>query len=189
LENQSNYSSDPQLSRLIRWKVRRLCRNWNLPRTEADILEHDVGVHHELATEAYDQTQGARSTFDDRVIEHYLNSYLRHRFAAKRDPRREECSLNERARDASGRCVERHELIEEAAVDPQRIHDLCRDLEALRACLPSEHHRRFLDLKARGGTINSIAIELSLTRPRTVLIEIEVRDVAIEIGLDGYLGS
>lgn len=173
---------------LIQWKVRRLCRRWRLPRTEAEIIEHDLGVHLTLTRKEHDSAQASLSTFVDRISTRWLNSYLRHRFAAKRSPRREERSIDERVRDGSGRLVECHELIVEASVDGQQDHDLRRDLEALRERLPSDHHRQFLDAKARGGTTNSIANELGISRPRVEVIEVEVREVAIRIGLGEYLG-
>jgi len=172
---------------LIKWKVGRLCRRWRLPNTEAKVIEHDLGVHLELKRAEYDAAQASLATFVDRISTRWLNSYLRQRFAEKRSPRREECSLDERVRDGSGRIVVRHEIIEEASFDPQRGHDLRRDLETLRAQLPSDDHRHYLDAKSRGGTTNSIAIELGVCRPRIELIEWEVRAVAIKIGLRGYL--
>jgi len=186
MASQHDASEQPERD-LIRRKVARLCRRWRLPKSEIAVIEHDLGVHLRLQRDEYDAAQASLATFIDRISTHWLNSYLRHRFAAKRDPRREECSLDELVRDAAGKAAARHELLEEASTDSQLIHDLRRDLATLRDLLPSDAHRRYLDAKARGGTTNSIAIELGVCRPRVEVIELEVREVAITIGLGEYL--
>ena len=178
---------EEQVEGLVRKKVRSFGRRSRLSRSDLSELGSDLFTHVRLRLSRFDATQASLATFVDRISTRWLNSYLRHRFAAKRSPRREECSLDERVRDGSDRLVERHEIIVEASIDLQRVHDLRRDLEALRAHLPSDHHRHFLDAKSRGGTTNSIAIELGICRPRVEVIELEVREVALRIGLDGYL--
>jgi len=173
---------------LVRAKVARFRLRARLSRSDVIEVRSDLGTHIKLRLEKYSVAKGAVTTYVDRIATRWLISNLiRHRLAAKRDPRREEYSLDECVRDSRGRLIARHEIIEEASVDDQRVHDLRRDFEALRAHLPTDHHRHFLDAKSRGGTTNSIANELGICRPRVDVIEIEVRDVAIKIGLRGYL--
>jgi len=179
---------EPWIKDLVRAKVARFRSRARLSRSDVIEVRTDLGTHIKLRLEKYSVAKGAVTTYVDRIATRWLISHLiRHRLAAKRDPRREEFSFNEQVRDSSGRWVERHEITLEASVDDQRIHDLRRDLETLRARLPSDQHRHFFDAKARGGTTHSIAIELDVCRPRVEVIEREVRAVALEIGLDGYL--
>lgn len=173
--------------RLIKFKVRRICRQRGFSKSDEEVIEHDLRTHLELRMARYDPSRGQVTTFIDRVVERWLISYLRHRFADKRDPRREECSLNETVLDADGRVVDRHETTPEAASTRQRLHDLERDVADLRECLPTELHRQALDALGRGTTVNAIAGELGISRRAAKRLFDDIRQAGEDAGLRAYL--
>ena len=181
-----NHSRMEAAESLIRTKARRLCRRPGFTTSDEGDIEQELWTHLVEQEPKFDATRDWRK-FVSFIADKRCSSIRRDRFAEKRDPRREEFSLDEWVRDSDGEFVARHELVKEASSDPQCLHDLRRDLVALRDYLPSDQHRRYLDAKARGGTTNSIAIEIGLPRPRVAKIEIEVREEAIRIGLGEYL--
>jgi hypothetical protein len=125
-------SIDPEhheyASRLIRFKVHRICRRRGIPKSDEEVIEHDLWAHLALRMARYDPSRGQITTFIDRIVERWIISYLRHRFADKRDPRREECSLNEPLLDANDREIDWHETTLEEASTHQRLQELERDM-------------------------------------------------------------
>lgn len=181
-----NHSRMEAAESLIRTKAKRLCRRPGFTTSDEGDIEQVLWTHLVEQEPRFDPTRDWM-TYVSFISDKRCSSIRRDRFAEKRDPRREEFSLDAWVRDSDGEFVARHEMVEEASVDPQHHLDLRRDLATLRTLLPSDDHLRYLDAKARGGTTNSIAIEIDLPRPRVATIEIEVREVAIRIGLGEYL--
>lgn len=182
-------SIDPEhheyASRLIRFKVHRICRRRGIPKSDEEVIEHDLWTHLALRMARYDPSRGQITTFIDRVVERWIISYLRHRFADKRDPRREECSLNEPVLDADDREVDRHETTPEAASTRQRLQELERDMAQVLAHLPDDLRAVALGLAA--GTPNSVGNELNISRRAMTKIIDELRENFRDAGLDQYL--
>lgn len=172
-------------SRLIRFKVQQTCQRRGISKSEEEVLEHDLRTHLALRMARYDPSRGKVTTFIDRVIERWLISYLRHRFADKRDPRREECGLNEPVLDADGRVVPRHETTPEAASDPVRLRDLERDVAHVVAHLPDD--LRAIALALAFGTQNSVGPELGFSRRATTNAIDQLREIFRDAGLGEYL--
>lgn len=174
-------------SRLIKFKARQLCRRPGFSRSDQEGIEQDLRTHLDQRMASYNPARAQRNTFIDRVIERWIISLLRYRFAEKRDPRREECSLNDPVLDADGRVVARHETTPEAGRTWQRLHDLEQDVADLRERLPSDGHRQFMDALARGTTINAIAGELGISRRAAAKYFAELRQFFDDAGLRDYL--
>ncbi len=182
-------SIDPEhneyASRLIKFKVRRICRRRGLSRSDEEVIEHDLRTHLELRMARYDPSRGQVTTFIDRVVERWLISYLRHRFADKRDPRREECSLDDEVLDADGREVARHETTPEAANDPNLLRDRERDVAHVIAHVPDD--LRAVALGLAFGTPNSVCAELGISRRAMAKAVDQLREIFRDAGLDQYL--
>lgn len=182
-------SIDPEhheyASRLIRFKVHRICRRRGIPKSDEEVIEHDLWTHLSLRMARYDPSRGQITTFIDRVVERWIISYLRHRFADKRDPRREECSLDDEVLDADGRVVPRHETTLEAASDPGRLRDLERDMAQILAQLPDD--LRPIALALAFSTPNSVCAELGISRRAMAKAVERLREIFRDAGLDEYL--
>lgn len=180
--NASSYAA-----RLIRFKARQLCRRPGFTPSDREDIEQALRADLLERLPRFDASKAGLNTFIARVIERKTISIVRHRFAEKRSPEREECSLNDEVRDGDGRLVDRHQTTPEAASVWQRLHDLTRDVSDLRERLESDLHRRVMDALGRGGTINSVANELGIPRRAVERCMAELREVFEDAGLREYL--
>lgn len=171
--------------RLIRFKVGRICRQRGFAKSDEEVIEHDLRTHLELQMARYDPSRGQVTTFIDRVVARWIISYLRRHFADKRDPRREECSLNEVVLDADGREVERHETTPEAASDAGRLLDLQRDMASVLSGLSDDLRAAALGLAA--GTPHGVGMELGMSRRDMPKIMDQLREIFRDVELDKYL--
>lgn len=172
---------------LIRYKARMLSRKRAFARNDREDLEHDLWVDLLKRLPKYDPSKATLNTFIARVVERKVVSLIRYHLAEKRAVAREEASLNELVRDCDGRTVERHETTREGATAWQRLHELQRDIADLREHLPSEVHRLVMDALSRGGTINSIAAELGISRRQAERHVAEIRQIFEDASLRDYL--
>ncbi|MBX3385994.1 MAG: hypothetical protein KF768_05435 [Phycisphaeraceae bacterium] len=172
---------------LIARKARRLCRRRGMSLSDIEDIEQELRIHVELRLARWDSEKACQRTFIDRIIRRRLVSIIRYRFAEKRTPEREDCSLNDPVLDESGRMVDRHQTTPEAASTRQRLQDLARDLADLRERLPSETHRRFMDALGRGGSVNSIGAELGLSRRAAARHFADLQRLFEDAGLRVYL--
>lgn len=174
-------------ARLIRFKARQLCRRPGFTPSDREDIEQELRADLLGRLPRFDASKAGLNTFIARVIERKTISIVRHRLAEKRTPDREECSLNDEVRDGDGRLVDRHQATPEAASTWQRLHDLTRDVSDLRERLDSELHRRVMDALGRGGTINSVANDLGISRRAVQRCIAELREAFKDAGLREYL--
>jgi len=179
--------NDRYAARLIRFKARILSRRRAFTRDDREDIEQDLWLDLLERLPQYDPTKASLNTFIARVVERRVVSLIRHRSAEKRSLDREECSLNDPVRDSDGRLVERHQTTPEASSTWQRLHDLERDVADLREWLPSEIHRLIVDALGRGGTENSIAQELGISRRAVKGHMAELRRIFEDADLRDYL--
>jgi len=174
-------------ARLIRFKARQLCRRPGFTPSDWADIEQEFRLDLLERLPRFDVGKAQLNTFIARVIERKAASVVRHRTAEKRAPEREECSLNDEVRDADGRLVDRHQTTPEAASTWQRLHDLTRDVSDVRERLDSELQRRVMDALGRGGTVNSVANDLGITRRAVERCIADLREVFEDAGLREYL--
>lgn len=172
---------------LIARKSHRVCRRRGMSVSDVEDIEQALRFHVAQNIADHDPAKACIRTFLDRLIQRRLVSILRHRYAARRSPKREECSLNEFIRDEGGRLSERHESVAAMESTEQRLRDLTRDIADLRERLPSDAHRQFLDALARGGTVNSIGPELGLSRRAAARCFEDLRRAFEDAGLRVYV--
>lgn len=173
--------------KLITFKARQLSRRSGFSRTDRDDLEQELWLDLVGRLPRYDPNKAALNTFIARIVERKVVSILRYRLAEMRSPTREEASLNDSVLDCDGRVVERHQTTAEAASTWQRLHDLERDVADVRERLASKEARAVVDALGRGGTINSIAGELGLSRRAVERHVAEARQAFEDAGLRRYL--
>lgn len=174
-------------AQLIRYKAGVLSRHPALASLDrGDISQILITVLIERLP-SYDPTRARLNTFIARVVDGACISLIRYHTAKMRTREREECSLNDPVLDADGRVVDRHQTTPEATRASQRLHDLERDVAELRAKLPTDLLRDILDLLGRGGTVNSISIDLGIPRPKVKQQIAELRRYFEDGGLREYL--
>lgn len=183
--NQTGNSNDT--ARLIREKMRQICRRSGIPRGDRQVVVHDLGTHLVLQLVRFDPDRAQLNTYIDRIAERWFVSYLRHRFAEKRDPRREECSLNDPVLDVDGRPVERHEVIVADSDVSQRLHELEYDMAGVLGRLSDLHRAVARAILAGFESTNSLAIEFGVSRPVIDRIKAELRQAFEDGGLREYL--
>lgn len=169
---------------LIRAKAKRICRRRGFTSSDQSDIEKDLWTHLVAKEPKFDPSR-SWETFVSYILDKKCSSIRRERFAARRSPLREECSLDDVALDCDGRAVPRHQIIAETSSVPQRLRDLERDVAEVLAPL-SDLHRAI----AQGfvtGTINSIANELGIPRSAVERHIEEIREVFEDAGLREYL--
>ena len=80
---------------LIKHKARTLCRLGVFSNSDYEDIVQELWLHLLEREDRYDASRASFETFANRVIKNKVRSIIRHRTAAKRNPDREEASLNE----------------------------------------------------------------------------------------------
>lgn len=187
MDDRSHRGINQYAAQLIGYKARQLCRRPGFTPSDRADIEQELRADLLERLPQYDPSKARLNTFVSRIIEHKVISIVRFRFAEKRSPVREECSLNDEVRDGDGRLVDRHQTTTEAASVCLRLQDLTRDVSDLRETLESDLHRRVMDALGRGGTVNSVANELGISRRSAQRCMDDLREVFEDAGLRVYL--
>lgn len=172
-------------ARLIKFKARQLCHRTGFTLSDQGDIQQTLWLDLIARLPRFDPKKAQLNTFIARVVERKVISIIRHRFAEKRSPEREECSLNDSVLDCDSRTVDRHQLIAEASSVPQRLRELERDVAEVLARLSNLH--RTIALGLVRGTINSVAIELGIPRSAVERHIDELREIFDDAGLHEYL--
>ena len=104
---------DAYAAKIIRWKARQLAGRAGFSEADREDLEQEMVLDLLQRLPQYDPKRAQRNTFMARVVEHKAASLIRFKRAAKRDARREACSLDEDVRDGEGRTVERRQTVDQ----------------------------------------------------------------------------
>lgn len=181
-----------RLDRFERWliheKAKRLIGKARLRKADLEDIEQDLALDVLERLRSFDARRASRHTFVVMVVEHGVAAILERRTAAKRDPRREGCSLNDAVRDDEGKAVERAYTLEaRRGCLSEEARDLAADVRAVLNGLPPELRRLALARQTKSWA--EIAEERGV--PRTTLYgEIRRLRAAFErAGLDRYLGE
>lgn len=187
MDDRSHTGLNGYASGLIKFKAQQLSRRSGFSRTDRADLEQALRTDLLDRLPRYNPGKASLNTFIARVVDRKVASILRYHFAEKRSPARNEASLNDPVLDCDGRVVERHQTTPEAAGAYERALDLRSDLAWVRAQLPTDMHRAIMDACGRGGTVNSIAVELGLSRPTVERRLADLRRISEDAGLRDYL--
>lgn len=181
------YSGIPSYAAgIIRHKASRLCRRPGFSSDERHDLEHDLIAHLRERLPQFDPARAQLNTFVARVIDRKVVSMIRHRLAGKRSPFREMGSLSDMVQDGDGRTVERHQVMPDRAGPAEHQRDLQHDIGEVLAGLP----RSLRDVAVALGndiTINTISIQLNISRRAVVSRIAELRRHFEDAGLRDYL--
>ena len=96
---------DPLIQQLIRHKARRLTGRARLSPEDVEDIAQDFRVELLQNLPAFDPNKGSMGAFLKTLIDHFFANWLRHRFAAKRNPQRV-VSLNMLIRNDEGLLIE-----------------------------------------------------------------------------------
>jgi RNA polymerase sigma factor (sigma-70 family) len=77
---------DPQISELIRHKVKRLVGNYGFRRDDVEDLQQELTMHVVKALKRYDATRASVHTYADRIVSSKIASIVAKATAQKRDP-------------------------------------------------------------------------------------------------------
>jgi len=187
MDDRSDIGTNEYAARLIKFKARQLSRRSGFSRTDRGDLEQDLWTDLIDRLPRYNPDKASLNTFIARVVERKVVTIIRYHLAQMRSPGRNEGSLNNPALDCDGRVVERHQTTPEAAGTWQRLHDLRRDLAEVRSHLPSSVFSSIMDAIGLGGTINSIAGELGISRRAAERHVAELRRIFEDAELRDYL--
>ncbi len=173
---------------LIHEKARRLIGRAGLRNADLEDLKQDLALDVLERLRSFDPRRSKRHTFVAMVVEHGVAAILERRTAAKRDPRREGCSLNDPVCDEEGKAVERSDTLEaQRGWVSEDVRDLAADVRAVLNGLPPE--LRCLALGRQTKSWAEIAEERGV--PRTTLYADirRLRTAFKRAGLDRYLGK
>lgn len=85
---------DGYVHQLIKHKARSLCRLGVFGKSDYEDIVQELWLHLLEREAQYDASRASFETFANRVLTNKVRSIIRHRTAAKRNPNREEASLN-----------------------------------------------------------------------------------------------
>jgi len=182
--------------RHIRHRARQLARTEGFAAQDIEDIRQDLIVDLLERLPKFDPAKATCNTFVARIIDRKVATLIRDRSCEKRDPRREECSLNECIDDGEGGSVEHIQTIaaEEAdrwlgrqARPDQETVELALDVEAVINRLP-DNLRRLCEL-LKTGSIADAARAMGV--PRTTLNDHvkKLREVFEAAGLRDYLAG
>jgi len=138
-----------QLTRFESWlihrKARQLIGEYGLTPSDLPDLEQDLAADLLRRLKDFDPRRAQRQTFAARVIEHAVAAIIEHRSAARRDWRRESCSLNESLEDEDGRALARYATVDAETGRPEpsspERQDLAIEVRQAMARLPERLRR------------------------------------------------
>lgn len=180
-----------QLTRFESWlihrKARQLIGEYGLTPSDLPDLEQDLAVDLLRRLKDFDPARAQRQTFAAQVIEHAVATIIEHRSAARRDWRREGCSLNE-SLEEDGRALARYATVDAETGRPEpsspERQDLAIEVRQVVAHLPERLRRLAQCLTTR--TPYEAIQELGV--PRTTLYRdlAALRQALREAGLEDY---
>ncbi|MCC6425922.1 MAG: sigma-70 family RNA polymerase sigma factor [Phycisphaerales bacterium] len=172
---------------IIRAKAQQVCCWQGFRRRDLDDIIQEFWMHVLRRSTKFNPTRTKWETFVSVILDNLCISLLRHRRAAKRSSKREECSLNEPVRDADGRIVDRHQTTPEisSARTPNGGQDLQWDLQEFLALLPDE--LRATAIWLAHCTANSTCHSTGMSRRAIQRQALELREFLEDAGLRDYL--
>jgi len=176
---------DPYAARLIRIKARQLIGKAGFTRSDLEDIEQELTLDLLERLPRYDPARASRRTFIARIIDHKVARLLEYRCAARRDPRRMECSLHAPVTGEGGDTAELWATMEGVNPRPTRASDLAMDLETVLNGLPPRIRR--ICAYSPDWTAQEIADELGVSRRTVQRWKREIRRRCEDGGLGDYL--
>jgi len=184
---------DAYVNDLIHHKARQVAQQSGFNKSDVEDIEQDLRLELLDRCASFDASRASFHTFAARVVDGKIAKLIRHRNAAPRDPRREQCSLQDEIVDGDGRVVNRSETISPAddyrrpsaeMPEHERVGLRC-DLESLMAS-QTPRQRRLCQLLRTMRLADAARI---LRVPRTTLHDdiLKIRQRFEAAGLREYL--
>lgn len=185
MANSMQQPFDPETSRLIKNKARKLSRKRGFTASDCDDIEQELAMHLLKQRAQFNPDQGNESEWVSFILDKRCICMWRHRHAQSRTPKREEGSLNDSTPNGDGKPVERHEAIADAAVEFARLIDLQSDLAVLRPRLSEDAWLLVMGLG--NDNLSTIAREQGWDRAAMTRHMRELRRVCEDSALRDYL--
>ena len=171
----------------INKKAKQLIGKAGFTRGNLNDLRQDLKLDLLQRRDQFDPQRTKWNTFVAMVVVRHIATILEHCAAARRDCRREQCSLNASMFDHEGKVVERHETLDadgRGHSEPPP-HDLVADVHAVMAGLPPRLHTLCVFLQTK--TMAQAARDLGVPR-NTLYRDLKRLRAAFEqAGLGDYL--
>lgn len=182
-------------AKLINRRAAQLAKVEGFNESDREDIEQDLALEVFRRIQDYDPERGKYESFIARIIDHAAYAMIGRRRAAKRDPAREECSLNEMIRDGDGFLVERAETMDHdtyagrtGSPPEQELQDLRLDLQEVLGSLPPKL-RRICDLLAEGRNLPEIARLTGIPQRTIYRARDKIREHFERAGLSDYVGE
>jgi RNA polymerase sigma-70 factor, ECF subfamily len=172
---------------LVHHKAWQLVRTCGFTASDVQDIAQDLALDLLERLKTFDPGRANRHTFAAMVVKHRIAAIIERRSAAKRDRRREACSLNDSVSDYNGKTVQRHETLncDLSGRGSGKPSDLTVDIHAAIAGLPLQLQALCVHLQTK--TIAQVARELGIPR-MTLYGDIKRLKAAFEqAGLGDYL--
>jgi len=189
-------SIDDYALRHIRHRARQLARTEGFTAQDIEDIQQDLIMDLLERLSKFDATKATCNMFVTSIIDRKVAAFIRDRNCKKRNPRREECSLNECIDDGEGGSIERIQTIAADETDrwlgrqarsDQETAELALDVEEVLKRLPDNLRRLCEFLKT--GSIADAARAMGV--PRTTLHDHvkQLREVFEAAGMRDYLAN
>ncbi len=179
------YRNDPALQSYLLKQADAICRHPGFSKSDFEEQLQILVCHLYEKRHHYDPGLSSQWTFAVKVTDNKVRSILRSRKAQKRDPKREEMSVNDIVDSGDGNPTSAHETIPSCHPDHIRQSDLFADLETLMSRLDLID-RSVMQLQRRGLTHKEIRSLLSLSVRELQASFQRIAAIAKELRLDEY---
>ena len=178
------------VSRLIKFKARQLVGHYGFNQTDGDDIEQDLATDLLSRLDRFNPARGKLKPYVDHLIKKCIATLIEYKLAAKRDYRREQCSLDAPVRDADGNETQLGALMDEndgaRRLGRQNMHFTDRAaLAEIRSRLPEGLRQLWDELKS----VSQAEAARRLGIPRSTLYEQKklLKQLCEDAGLRKYL--
>jgi RNA polymerase sigma-70 factor (ECF subfamily) len=112
-KNEKQREFNKRISNFIRFKARQIVGKAGFTESDIDDIAQEMTTDLLSRLPKFDPGKAKESTFVARIIEHKISKLIRHRKQAKRDYRRESCSLGDMLEGPYGNPIARSETIDQ----------------------------------------------------------------------------
>lgn len=182
------YRNDPALQSYLQKQADAICRHPGFSKSDFEEQLQILVCHLFEKRQKYDPGRSSLWTFAVKVTDNKVRSILRSRKAQKRDPKREECSVNDVILGIHGDATSVHETIPSPDADHVRQVELAADLALFMSRL-DPLDKAVLLWRNRGMTHEELCEQLDLTDRELKAALKRIDHLATKMKLDDYFAD